>query len=162
MTEPNHIAIRIPQPKTGALTCAIAFTLLLMVLAALAAVPMHVPNGNCGTIFASSDTWKYNSHVDAANAIARKSVHSRADLDNFASTLVDNMMNDLASGSAVYDQCKERHATRLIWISLVGATAALLAVGALYFGRRHRRAARLDSGRPNDTDEKSDPTASET
>ena len=37
MTEPNHIAIRIPQPKTGALTCAIAFTLLLMVLAALAA-----------------------------------------------------------------------------------------------------------------------------
>lgn len=135
----NYVAIPVPGPKVAAIICAAIAALLLLTLIPLAATTMKVPNGNCGTIFASSETWKYDSFADAANESAKRRVRSPRDLDNFADALIDNMMADLALGSAVGDQCKEKHGTRLIWISVVGTGAVLSGLLAYYFFRRHRQ-----------------------
>lgn len=135
----NYLAIPLPGHKGIAIIFTAIAATFLVILISLAAMPMKVTNGDCGTVFASSDTWTYDSNIKAANDFARKSVRSSADLDRFASNLVDNMMSDLAFGSAVHDQCKERHETRLTWIVVVGITAAIFVVGAIHFGRQHRR-----------------------
>lgn len=135
----NYVAIPVPGPKMAAIVCAVIATLLLLTLIPLAATTMKVPHGNCGTIFASSKTWKYDSFADAGRDAARRSVRSPADLDDFADALIDNMMADLDFGSAVYDQCKEKHQTRLIWISVVGIGAVLFGFLAFYFFRKHRQ-----------------------
>lgn len=116
MTEPRYLAIRIPRGKTLAIICAAIAALLVLGLIPFLTTTMTVPGGNCGTIFASSETWTYNSFSDAASTAAGRNVRSPADLDNYADDLVDIMMSDLNFGSAVYDHCKQRHSTRLIWI----------------------------------------------
>jgi hypothetical protein len=139
MTQPNYLAIPIPRPKSLAIVCALIAALLLIAMIPLVASPMKVPGGDCGTIFASSDTWKYNSFGDAASDEAGRSVRSPADLDNYADDLVDIMMSDLAFGSAVYDQCKERHTTRLIWIAVVGVPAIVIGSTSVFLFVRNRR-----------------------
>ena len=150
MSDASHIAIPIPRSKTAAIISAAIAALLLLTLITLISMPMKVAGGDCGTIVASSDTWKYDSSVDAANEYAKSRVRSSADLDDFANDLVSNMMADLNRGSAVYEQCEEKHSIRLIWISIVGVAALLTGVLAAYFRTVDRRRRRDTPPQPAD------------
>lgn len=158
MSQRNEFTIRLPQPKTMALISVAICAAFAIILIALAATPMKFNGGNCGTIFASSDTWKYDSNLDAANDFAREFVRSPSDLDDFASSLVDNMMSDLAYGSAVYDECERRHESRLIWISVVGVGAVLFGIAAIYLFRQHRRSVPSSPADQTDADPSGEPT----
>ena len=141
MTPPrkNYVAVPIPGPKAAATIFAAISALLLLTIIPLAATTMRVPHGNCGTIFASSETWKYNSFADDAKDYATQRFRSSGDLSGLADDLVEGMLADVNLGSAVYDMCKEKHKTRLIWISIVGVGAASSGILALYFFRRSRQ-----------------------
>jgi hypothetical protein len=111
----------------------------------LLAVPMKVAGGDCGTIFSSSKTWKYNSDFDPATDLQSRAsgAHSQSDLDNALSGSIDAMMADNARGSAIYDQCKDRHTTRLIWIIAVGVPIVLIGGASVLLFLRNRRSKRV-------------------
>lgn len=154
MTQPTYLAIPIPRGKTLAIICAVVAVLLAVWAVPLLALPMKVPGGDCGTIFASSKTWKYNSSFDAGTDLQARlsdegpgAALSSSAMHDAVENSLDDMMADLSFGSAVYDHCKQRHTTRLIWIIALAVLTALAAGASvtLFVRNRNNRAKTRES-----------------
>lgn len=144
MSERKYVALRVPASNTLAWVFAAVTALLLVAMIPLLAIPMKVPGGDCGTIFASSNTWKYDSHFDAATDLRARAQGStsESDLDSALHGSVDAMMADLAMGRDVYAACKDEHQSRLIWIITVAVPLVLLGAASAFLVIRSKRNSR--------------------
>ena len=129
--------------STNRLVLAIALVgaaVLIVVCVPLMTQTLRGPGADCGTIFASSDSWTYestkrdpSSYFDGAT--------SQAELEAGASAGVADIFADLDRGASAYDFCEQAHSDRrTLLLSLGGAAAVLVvaAVSAWIVGRRGR------------------------
>lgn len=117
---------------------AILAAVLLIVCIPLMTQTMRTDGINCGTVFASSDSWTYASTTNEPSSYYRGAT-SQADLKAGAKAAVNDLMSDLSRGAAAYEYCEIKHSDRrMLLISLGSVTVLLLAVagGSWWLGRR--------------------------
>lgn len=90
---------------------------------------MRAPGANCGTVFASSDSWTYTSSFDPSDSSYYDGATSSADIEAGASAAVSDFMADLNVGAAAYGYCEGRHSDRRTLLITLGSIA--FALGAL-------------------------------
>lgn len=88
----------------------------------------RVNNGNCGTIFASSDSWTYKSDYDGPEGYFTSSRSPESSV----SAAVDDLFADLNLGAEVFDVCQDAHDDRSVLIYTLGGT--ILALVLVTFG----------------------------
>lgn len=130
-----------PHSKKKGLSffAALAAVALLIVMIPLMTTTMRVDNGNCGTIFASSDSWTYKSSYDGPEGYFTSSRSPEASV----SAAVDDLFADLNLGSEVFDACQDAHDDRSVLIYTLGGTVlalVLVSLGSWIAGRRKKTA----------------------
>lgn len=122
--------------KKGLSFCAgLAAVALLIVMIPLMTATMRVDNGNCGTIFASSDSWTYKTSYDGPEGY----FSSSRTPESSVSAAVDDLFADLNLGSEVFDGCQDAHDDRSVLIYTLGGTVlalVLVSFGSWIAGRR--------------------------
>lgn len=109
------------------LLAGVGAVVLLIVCIPLMTSTMRAPGANCGTVFASSDSWTYTSSFDPSDNY--DGAISSADIEAGASAAVSDFMADLNVGAAVYRYCEGRHSDRRTLLITLGSIA--FALGAL-------------------------------
>ncbi|MBY4128040.1 DUF2510 domain-containing protein [Rhodococcus fascians] len=115
----------------------LAALVLLIVMIPLMATTMRVDSGNCGTIFASSDSWIYKSSYDGPEGY----FSSSRSPESSVSAAVDDLFADLNLGSEVFDACQDAHDDRSVLIYTLGGTVlalVLVSFGSWIAGRRKK------------------------
>ena len=139
-----------PSNKKNGLSffAALAAVALLIVMIPLMTTTMRVNNGNCGTIFASSESWTYKSSYDGPEGYFTSSRSPESSV----SAAVDDLFADLNLGSEVFDACQDAHDDRSVLIYTLGGT--VLALILVSFGS-------WITGRPKKTTVTSSPSSSD-
>lgn len=98
---------------------------------------MRTETANCGTVWATSETWTYTSTYDGPEGYFNSYSSPKASVG----AAVDDLMADLARGADAYEVCETKHRNREILLyTLGGAAIALLAVGTYRLLADRRRA----------------------
>ncbi|NMN95101.1 hypothetical protein [Antrihabitans stalactiti] len=129
------IVVSVPGRRVWAMLAAVAALVLVIITIPLMATTMRDEFGDCGTVWASSDTWTYKSTYDGPAGYFNGYRSPEAS----AEAALNAMMADANVGAAAYEHCQVMHHDRKVLLSVLGGTAlALLLVGgALWWtGRR--------------------------
>ncbi|OUC77291.1 hypothetical protein [Gordonia lacunae] len=113
--------------------------ILLIVCIPLMASTMRGPGANCGTVFASSDTWTYSSSYESGDSSYYDGARTEADFRAGAQAAVDDLFADISVGAAAYEYCQNQHSDRrILLISLGSVSFVLLVVSGVvwWMGRR--------------------------
>ena len=97
---------------------------------------MGTEASNCGTIWASEDTWKYSSTYDGPEGYFNSRTSPKASV----AAAVDDLMADWSRGASAFEDCKNKHHDRMTILLILGGTAFILV--AFSIGLRIRRTAR--------------------
>lgn len=84
---------------------------------------------NCGTVFASSETWTYSSTKSDPSSYYRGAT-SKSDLEAGTRAAVNDLMADLSRGASAYDYCEMRHSDRRTLLISLGSLMVVLAAVA--------------------------------
>lgn len=127
-------------PRIVTVASAIVATLLLIVCIPLMTQTMREDGVNCGTVFASSETWTYASTKNDPSSYYQGAT-SRSDLEAGTRAAVSDLMADLSRGASAYEYCEIRHSDRRTLLISLGSLVAVLsavAVGSWWLGRRRK------------------------
>lgn len=117
----------------------VGVVVVVFVCLPLMSTTMRAPGVNCGTVFASSDSWTYKSSFDAGNSSYYAGARTNSDLEAGALAAVEDLMADLDRGSSAYSFCESRHSDRralLISFGVAGLVFLGVAVWCEYQERR--------------------------
>ncbi|MGO4205366.1 hypothetical protein AB4Z09_27240 [Rhodococcus sp. TAF43] len=110
----------------GSILTLAAAVLLVLISVPLMFTTMRTEGGNCGTVWAASDTWTFKSTYDGPEGYFRSSRSPEASVR----AAVNDLWADMQRGSDVYDACESLHEDRrtLLFV-LSGMTVVFLGVG---------------------------------
>ncbi len=129
--------------STNRLVVAVALigaVIVVVVCVPLMSQTLRGPSADCGTIFASSDSWTYESSSRDPSSYFDGAM-SQSELEAGASAGVADIFADIDRGASAYDFCEQAHSDRrTLLLSLGGASVVLIvvSVAAWWAGRRGR------------------------
>ncbi len=155
MGNPNgprrQLVVAVPGKRGLGLIAVVIAILLAIVLIPLMATTMDKGPAHCGTIFASKDSWTYDSSFDPNDDSYDSGALNQRDLDRGLNSAIDDMMSDLNLGSAAYDTCQDLHRDRLVVVLTLAGGVVLFVIAGLILWLRGRRESAAGGG--------ADPTA---
>lgn len=117
--------------RLGAILAFAGAVLLIIVMVPFMSTTLRTgSDGNCGTVWASSDTWTYDSSYAGADSYFSDRPLTQSGIEADTQAAVNGMLADLKHGATVYDACTVLHEDRetLLW-SLGGSALVLAAAG---------------------------------
>ncbi|MGW5385792.1 hypothetical protein [Nocardia sp. NPDC003963] len=94
--------------------------------------------GNCGTIFASGDSWTYSSPYAARPELDKAAIW-KGDTTSAVTSALDEMQANWQSGIDAGEACEKAHAGRRIVLIAVGVCVVAVIGTASWLGVRARR-----------------------
>lgn len=133
---PNGSGIQMSGRRVTSILALAAAVILIVISVPLMFTTMRTEGGNCGTVWASSDTWTFKSTYDGPDGY----FGGRRSPEASARAAIDDLFADMSRGSDVFDACESLHSDRRTLLFVLGGmTLVFLGVGTgLWVADRRR------------------------
>ncbi|WP_458683183.1 hypothetical protein [Prescottella equi] len=136
--QPASLGTRVSGRRVGSLLALAAAVLLIVVSVPLMFTTMRTEGGNCGTVWAASDTWTFKSTYDGPDGYFSSGRSPKA----ATQAAVDDMVANWQRGADVYEACEKLHEDRRTLLFVLGGMSAVFlgaGVGLWMVDRRLQR-----------------------